>query len=301
MIGVLLLLALPAQQVSRTERDFTLVSEVRLVLLDVGVTNREGEFISGLGAEAFHIFDNGAERPISVFAGEDQPVTVGLVIDGSSSMAGKRQDVRQAAATLIELSNADDEVFVVAFGDRIWFGLPEASPFTSDREELGRCIAAMPLGGRTSLYDGIRAALDRLKLGTRGRHALVVISDGGDNASRTSAADLRSAVRASRATVYAVGIYDLAQRERSPGFLRKLADDSGGLSFFPAVPAQLRNVARRIAADLRSRYVVGFQPPDIAKREERKLRVRVNAPGSSAWKVRTRRSYVALPMPGAPK
>ncbi|MEZ5356566.1 MAG: hypothetical protein R2762_28355 [Bryobacteraceae bacterium] len=122
-----------------------------------------------------------------------------------------------------------------------------------------------------------------------------MISDGGDNASRTGYAQLREHLRRSRATVYTVGIHDLAQRERSPAFLERLASDSGGLSFFPAVLAQLDDTARRIATDMRRRYVLGFRAPAVQERQERKLRVRISAPGSGGWKVRTRRGYVALP------
>ncbi|MEZ5356565.1 MAG: VWA domain-containing protein [Bryobacteraceae bacterium] len=151
MISLLAIAALPALQAAAGTHEFTLRSEVRLVLLDVSVTSREGEFVSGLGAASFRIFDNGRERPIAVFASEDQPVTVGLVIDGSGSMAAKRHHVIQAATTLIEFGNPGDEVFVVSFGDRVTFPLPPDVPFTSDRAQLRQALIAMPLGGRTSL------------------------------------------------------------------------------------------------------------------------------------------------------
>jgi VWFA-related protein len=291
---VLFPVLLPAQRPSRTSGEFKLVSEVRLVLLDAGVSDGEGEFVTGLMKEAFHVFDNGVERPITVFAGEDQPVTLGIVIDASGSMRARRAEVTQAAATLIAHSNPEDEVFLVFFGDTVQFGLPEEIPFSNDTDLLRRSLRAMPVGGRTALHDGILAALAHLDRGKHGRHALVVISDGGDNASRASEAELRERLVQSRATLYAVGIHDLAQRERAPGFLKKLAAVSGGLSRFPEVAAQLDTIARQIAADMRGRYVVGFPAAAVSRREERKVRLKV-AGGGGKWKVRARQSYVAIP------
>src|SRR5438067_2406310 len=99
-------------------RDYRIVSDVKLVLLDVAVRDSGGGFASGLRREDFHVFDTGKEETIRAFSGEDAPVTVGLLIDHSGSMRTKSHEVAKAALTLIRESNRSDEVFVISFGDR---------------------------------------------------------------------------------------------------------------------------------------------------------------------------------------
>lgn len=111
------------------QQAFTIRSEVRLVLLDVSVKDRAGAFVPGLSKDSFKVFENGVGQPITVFAREDLPVTVGILVDESESMGHKRGDVLAAAGTLIAEGNPRDETFVLNFNDTVRRGLPEGQLF----------------------------------------------------------------------------------------------------------------------------------------------------------------------------
>jgi Ca-activated chloride channel homolog len=276
----------------------TIVSTVNLVLLDVSVTDGRGNFVSGLTREDFHVFDNGVKQSLSDFAKEDQPVTVGLVVDNSGSMRNKHAEVADAGVRLVGESNPRDEIFVVRFNDDISFGLPPEAAFTDNQDQLRAALHAGAIRGRTALYDATRAALDHLERGKQARKALVILSDGGDNASSLSERQILDRAILSRATIYAVGIYDKNEEDRNPGFLKRLAGTTGGEAFFPAGLEDLSEVCSRIARDIRSRYTVGFHAPESAPGEARRLRVTVSSHGRGKLTARTRRSYAIPPAAG---
>src|SRR6478672_10045342 len=159
--------------------DFIIRSDVPLVLLDVSVQDRSGGFVSGLSKENFHIFENGHAQPVKVFAGEDVPVTVGILMDESFSMTPKRAQALTAAMTFIAESNPNDEVFVIHFNDSVKFGLPKDVPFSDNRQQLRAALFGQMPQGKTALYDAVETGLDHLKSGRRDKKTLIVISDGG--------------------------------------------------------------------------------------------------------------------------
>jgi Ca-activated chloride channel family protein len=148
--------------------------------------------------------------------------------------------------------------------------------------------------GQTALYDAIRAGLDHLNLGSRERKSLVVLSDGGDNASRTTRSEAIRMAQLAQATIYTVGIQDIAQRERDPRFLRRIAYLTGGETVHDVAQARLPEVCRQIARNIRARYTLAFRAADTTAAEQRKIRVDVSLPSGKA-KVRARPGYVATP------
>jgi len=144
--------------------------------------------------------------------------------------------------------------------------------------------------GRTALNDAVNAGLERLELGKRERKTLVVISDGGDNNSDHSARETIDHVERSLATIYAIGLLSSDDRDRNPGFLRRLARASGGEAFFPSGASQMAMICHRIAQDIRSRYTLGYVPSE-GKRTLRRVRVEVRAEGLRGLSARTRSVY----------
>ena len=244
----------------QAEREFTLTTDANLVLLDVSVRDRAGRHVSDLGRENFRVWENGKPQTVSQFAREDQPVTVGLVIDDSGSMRSKRDEVTNAAMTFIGSSNPRDEVFVVHFNDRVRAGLPEGVAFSDNPALLRASLLRNPAEGRTALYDALMFSLKHLNAGRREKQALLLISDGGDNASRHNMNDVMDAVRESRATIYSVGIFDTDDPDRNPRLLRRLASVSGGVAYFPKELPEIDKICRQIAADIRERYTIGYVP-----------------------------------------
>src|SRR5689334_24176035 len=152
-------------------------SSSELVVLPVVVTDRPDHYVADLSQDRFSVFDNGRAVPIEFFSAEDTPVTIGLVIDASSSMRHKIGDVVAAAAAFAQASNPDDELFALYFNDGVHDAVPDRMFLPAgDLTGLTRALRLLVAEGRTSLYDALLEGLDRLGQGTRPRKALVLVS-----------------------------------------------------------------------------------------------------------------------------
>jgi VWFA-related protein len=268
------------------------------VLLDVSVKDPKGGFVSGLTKDDFKVYENGHLQEISQFANADIPVTVGIVVDESGSMRPKRPEVVTAAMAFISASNPKDEVFVINFNDRVNRGLPEGVLFSDDVAQLRAALRKDPPEGRTALYDAIITALQQLDEGRQDKKTLIVISDGGDNASTHKLKDTMDAVLKSAATIYTIGIFDEDDPDRNPGVLKNFAHVSGGDVFFPRTLEGLVPACRQIARDIRTRYTIGYVPSTTNGNRQRNIRVAVSAPDRGHLVARTRTSYL---FPDVPK
>jgi VWFA-related protein len=234
-----------------------------LVVLPVVVTDKQGKFVSDLTTGQFTVFDNGRRMPIEFFTNEDTPVTIGLVVDASGSMRSKIGEVVAATLTFAKSSNPNDELFAVRFNDDVQSAVGDA-PFllASDVGRLESAMTSVRPDGRTALYDGVMMALEHLTRGSRSRKVLVVISDGGDNASTATLDDVLKRARDSNAAIYTVGIYDENDVDRNPRVLKDLARTTGGERYLPRSPGELLRVCNQIAREIRSGYTIGYVPPD---------------------------------------
>jgi Ca-activated chloride channel family protein len=184
------------------------------------------------------------------------------------------------------MSNPEDQIFVVNFNERVTVGLPDSSPFTDNSDELQAAILKAPLAGETALYDAVDVGLRKLSAGNRDKKALIVISDGGDNASSTTFPWLLKKAAESNAMIYTVGIFDPADEDQNPGVLRKLSKETGGESFFPAKFEDAVADLSRIADEIRHQYTIGYVSTNPASGHHA---VRVVANG---FIVRTRTGYI---------
>jgi len=186
---------------------YTIRSDVRLVLLDVAVMDHRGGLVAGLKKEDFAVSEDGVRQPVSVFANDDIPVTVGILVDESLSMTPKRAEVLAAAEALIAKSNPKDEIFVLNFNERVTRGLPDGVLFSDDIGQLRSALQRGVPRGRTALNDAIIAGLQQLDMGRRDKKTLIVISDGGDNASHANRRQMLDRVGKSLATIYTIGLF----------------------------------------------------------------------------------------------
>jgi Ca-activated chloride channel homolog len=231
-----LVLALAAAEVRSEEqrsKTFTISDNVDLVVLDVAVKNPHDGYVTGLAKDAFQVFEDGRRRQISQFANVDTPVTIGLVVDNSGSMARKRPEVVVAGLAFAKQSNPKDDFFVVNFNNSVVRGLPEKTLFTDNLQMLQKALYMGQPRGQTALYDAVAYSLRHLEFSHQERRALIVVSDGGDNVSQTPLAELIRLIQASRATVYTIGLFDPEARDLNPGVLRRFANVSGGEYFQP--------------------------------------------------------------------
>jgi Ca-activated chloride channel homolog len=289
-LTTMLVSAMPHQQTAGRPM---LSVETDLVLLPITVLDGQGRFVTGLTQGQFTVYDNGERQPIQFFTSEDLPATVGLLIDSSSSMRGKRADVTAAAGAFAAISHPRDELFTINFNERVWPGLPASIAFTSSAEQLREALTAAPVQGRTALYDAIERALDHLALGTLERKALIIVSDGGDNASVQTLDAVLTQARRTSAAIYSVVLYDPNDHEARPGLLRKLAGETGGTAFTPRRSGDVATAFASIAREIRSGYTIGFVPPDAPDGSYRTIRVVANTPDRRQLTVRTRAGYYA--------
>jgi Ca-activated chloride channel homolog len=272
----------------------TISVDVDLVLLHVIVTDRKLRFISGLNKENFQVFEDRAPQTIRFFQHEDVPVAVGLIVDNSGSMGRKRKDVTAAALTFVRSSNPRDQMFVVNFNEHVSFGLPETTLSSASSEELERALNGIPATGRTALYDAIEAGLGHLKKTTLDNKVLIVISDGGDNASHARLSEVLEAASRSDVTIYTVGLFDEDDRDRNPGILKKIARATGGEAFLPNETSDVVPICKRIAEDIRKQYTIGYVPSDQKLDDTyRTIRIAVTGPHHERYEARTRAGYIA--------
>ncbi len=279
-------------------RPYTISLDVDLVLLDVAVLDRSGGFVSGLSKDNFQVYENGRLQEIEHFHQSDVPVTIGLVIDNSGSMMPKRSEVLSAAQAFIRASNPRDEMFAVLFNENAALALNPGLSFTNDPEVLQTALSSDSPVGKTALYDAIALALEHLKKGRFYKRALLVISDGADNASTHKFEEILRMVQESRSTLYSIALFDPDEPDHKPKILERLSRVSGAEFFSPGTLRDLEKICRKIARDIRNHYVLGYFSTNASHDGSyRPIRVSASSPGRGKFSVRTREGYYA-PGPG---
>jgi Ca-activated chloride channel homolog len=263
-----------------------------LVLLPVSVTDARGTFVAGLKQQDFHVYEDRQLQELTVFEEGDTPVTVGLVVDHSRSMGPKLREVAAAVSSFAHSSNPRDEMFVVDFNDDVLIELMKGKAFSSDPKELEKALTAVTARGRTALYDAVSEGLNHIKYGHLGKKALILISDGGDNASHLKYSQVLTQARQSQVMIYAIGLVGADDKEENPGLLRRLCKDTGGIAYFPREGESVAKVSADIARDLREQYSLGYAPQNIQRVDAfRKIEVKVTRQGRGSLRVRTRQGY----------
>ena len=273
---------------------FRISVQVAMVVLHATVSDRKGGFASELGERDFEVYEDGVRQHIRLFRNEDVPVTVGLVVDHSTTMRPKLAEVAAATRTFVQSSNREDEMFVVNFNEIVSLGLPGTMRFTDDTTELESAITTTTSGGQTALYDAIAKALEELQAGSRDKKVLIVVSDGGDNASARPLAQVMNLAGQSSAVIYTIGVFDEEDPDRNPGVLKRLAQATGGEAFFPERLSDVVTICARIARDIRHQYTIGYIPTNLTlDGTHRAIRVNARAKGLDRLTVRTRTGYIA--------
>ena len=290
----LLLCGAAVHAVSQDQPRTVFTSQSEVVVVHVTVTDGKSQLVAGLPQESFAIFEDGQPQTVSFFHNQDHPVTVGLVLDSSGSMQRKRDAVIAAGMAFARSSHPEDEMFTVNFNERVWNGLPASVPFTTDTSQLQAALEQSTARGQTALFDGVRTALKHLADGHEQKKVLILISDGGDNASTSTFNDVLDMALRMDAVIYAIGMYDQYDRDAKPDVLRKLAKATGGVAYFPHAAEDATKILEEIARDIRSGYTLGYVPSD-SRSGYRAIRVEVHSPDNRKLSVRARAGYVAGP------
>ena len=302
-----LLLVIPAtvdaQQLERDEnREFQISVDVELVQLPVSVVDRDGVPVIGLDQQHFEVFEDGVRQEMSLFEHEDVPISVGLVIDNSGSMRNKRERVNSAALVFVREGNPEDETFIVNFDDDAYL----EQDFTGSIGNLIDTLENVDTRGETALNDAIYLSLEHVEAnGRMDKKAVLVVSDGEDNASKFGFNRVMERLREAEVTVYVIGLLELNDQRgglfrRSPSSrakreLREIAESTGGQAYFPESLDEVEELCRRVARDLRNHFTLGYNPTNRAfDGTWREVEVRVNPPrGFPRVEVRTKPGYYA--------
>ncbi len=264
------------------ERRSNIRVDSTMVLIPVSVMDPMNRSVTGLEKEHFKLVEDKIEQEISQFSSEDSPITVGVVFDASGSMGAKLQKARQAVAQFFKTANPEDEFFLIQFNDR-----PQlVVPLTSSTEEVQNQLTFTNAKGRTALLDGVYMAMKQMRKARNPRKAILILSDGGDNASRYTESEVRNAVREADVQIYAIGIFEpMGGRGRSseelsgPGLLQELAEQTGGRHFPVENLNELPDVAAKIGIELRNHYVLGYVPKNIDRDGKyRRVKVAIKQP-----------------------
>jgi Ca-activated chloride channel family protein len=272
----------------------TFTSRSDLVVLHVLVKDGRGMSVSGLTPASFTVFEDGRRQEIRFFGEQDTPVDAGLIVDSSGSMGAVPERVIAAVAAFAETSHPDAQFFALTFTEHVRAALPADAPFTGDPDTLRAALAsAIVARGRTALHDAIAAGLAYLVKGSHLRKVLVIVSDGGDNASRVTFDDVLRRTLISNTVIYAIALDDPLERDANPRRLRQLAEASGGEAFRPRDSGEIGDAMEHVVGDIRSSYTIGYVPDNaIRDGRFRRIRVVVNPPDRRSVTVRTRQGYV---------
>jgi Ca-activated chloride channel family protein len=270
-----------------------------LVTLTLTVTDPFGRYVSGLSKNAFTVIDNSQEQEITFFSDSDAPVSVGILFDVSGSMGGdKINKARKALERFIATSHPSDEYFLIAFNSRAQLLMDR----TRDGDAVLRKLTLVQPKNNTALYDAVYLGIERVTRGSHEKRALLIISDGQDNASRYNFGEVRRLMKESDVVTYSVGIMDRGDSASSLGmqgqaFLDEISSVTGGKSFYPQTDVELDEIFERIALELRHQYSIGYIPKDFQPDGKwRKVKTKVKPPrGLPRLTVRGREGYYATP------
>jgi len=255
---------------------------VELALVNVTVTDPYNRLVTGLEPENFRVFEDNVEQEIVSFSSEDVPISIGVILDLSGSMANKLGKAKQAALQFLKTANPQDEFFLVGFNEHAEL----LAPFTNNIEDLESRMLTVSAKGKTALLDAIFLGLTQMRNAANGKRALLIISDGGDNNSRYNEKDIKRLVREADTQLYSVGIFEpFEYRSRTPEelngptLLNEMAELTGGRSFSVENLNELPDIATKIGAELRNQYVVGYHPSHRAHDARwRKIKIKLRAP-----------------------
>ena len=286
---------------------FTLSIGAHLVEIPVSVMGpREGVAVDSLPQSSFQVFEDNVRQEITLFKHEDIPLSIGLVIDNSSSMRNKRQRVNLAALSFVAASNPDDETFVVNFQTEVLL----VQQFTRSMANLVDALSDPNTGPGTALFDAIYLSIDHVKTGSRDKKALLVITDGEDMDSEFGINPLLNHIKESKdvVTIYTIGLleenddrgglFSKSPSKKAKEDLSKIAEQSGGEAYFPKSLDEVADICKRIARDLRNQYTLGYSPKNTKNDGGyRAIRVNVVPPaGTSKLTVRAKPGYT-VPAP----
>jgi len=285
---LLLILSLAGSVIYAQDSVFKLNVNVDLTEVHVNVTDENDRPVGNLKKENFRLFEDQTEQSISVFKHEDIPVSLGLVIDNSRSIEPRKQRLDAAALSFVRKGNAEDETFIVHFDDRVQLD----RDFTDSIPLLEEALASARPFGETAIYDALVLAVEHMEAAKHNKRAILLITDGVDNASKYTLSETLEILKRSRVAVYTVGLLSVSGGIKAEESLVRIAEVSGGRAYFPNNVDEARAHMERVARDLREQYTIGYFPTNPTRNGKwRSIRIEVMPPPGTPKNVRLNASY----------
>lgn len=289
----------PTPQIIENNDDTPVRVKTDLVTITLTVQDLFGRYVTGLNKEAFSVTDNNQPQDITFFSDSDAPVSVGILFDVSGSMSGEKiTKARKALSRFLLTSHPSDEYYLIAFNSRAQLLLDRSR----DADAVLRKLTLVQPKQDTALYDAVYLGVEKVTRGTHQKKALLIISDGQDNASRYNFGEVRRLMRESDVVTYTIGIVSRGDTSSQLGmqgqsFLDEISSVTGGKSFYPESDVEMDEIFERIAIELRHQYTIGYIPKDFDPNGKwRKVKVKVKPPrGYPRLTVRSREGYYATP------
>ncbi|PYR92458.1 MAG: VWA domain-containing protein [Acidobacteria bacterium] len=266
-------------------------AETRLVVVQLSVHNSRGEAVTNLDRRAFTVYENGKQQPVPLFLGDDAPVSLGIVIDNSGSMRGRRAAVEAAALSFARAANSLDELFVVNFADTPHLDVE----MTTDLHAVEAGISRADSIGGTALRDAVDLAERYLcARAKRERRVLLVITDGDDNASTISLRKTQQQAVQNNIAIYSIGLphADRSNAARAGREVDELAERTGGLAVHVSDLSSVGWTAIDLAHQIRQQYTLGYTPMN-PRLDGSYRRIRVVVKSAGRLTVHTRAGYFA--------
>jgi Ca-activated chloride channel family protein len=297
------LAALPvlAQVPRPTPRPPVFEAGIEVINLNVSITDPRGQYVTGLAREDFAVFEDGVKQELSIFAHENLPISLVLMIDTSASMDAKLPAARTAGKRFVRTLRAQDVAQVMQFNDRATV----LQDFTADHAELEAALDRTEASGPTALHNALYVALKDLEKRKTAaelrRRAIILLSDGEDTASLVSDEQVLELARKAEINIYAISLRGKSAPDRSrlkfsqaAHLLTALTQDTGGQVHFPNSISELEAVYDRIAEELRTQYSLGYVSSN--KRSDGKWRrIVVRVTGREDLVVRHKLGYFGTP------
>jgi len=268
-----------------------------LVLIPVTVTDKSGKPVSGLEKEQFTLFEDDTQQEITHFAAEDAPASIAILFDASDSMTPKVRKAREAVGALLNSINPDSELSLIRFSTRAQVLVP----LTSHLDEIRDAAYNIRIAGATALLDAVRLGMQQLAEARYTRKAIIIISDGEDNASHWTVNELKTSVREQDVVIYSIAIaesmgsYAELQQMMGAALLKDISSQSGGCMYPLTRLQDLPQIGYKIGSRLRNQYVLGYVPTRPAMDGTyRKVELRITRPkGFPKLQAAWRRGYLA--------
>jgi Ca-activated chloride channel homolog len=266
---------------------------VELVLVPVTVMDEANRVVTGLGQDNFHLYEDKQPQTIKNFWKEDEPVSIGILLDVSGSMKDKFDRAQDSVKALLQDSNPRDEFFLVTFADQPMI----LRDFTQNTDEIQSSLLFSAPKGRTSLLDAVILAVNNMKKAQYQRRALVIISDGGDNRSRHTEKDVKSLIKEANVMVYSIAVCDrevsTLEEQLGPELLAEISGVTGASAYLLDNPGILPKATEHIAVELRNQYFLAYSPSNSRSDGKwRKIKISLALPrGTPALHVQARMGY----------